>query len=84
MSAVADARRLGGATRRVLERSPGETSCLIESLVLLRLLARRGVRARLVLALKPHGVAEAHAWIEVAGEPVLPPSGDGFTRLAEL
>jgi hypothetical protein len=80
---IADARRLGRATQRLLAALPGSPSCLTESLVLLRLLSRRGVASRIVLALAPDGKV-AHAWVEVVGEPVLPPAGKGLMRLAEL
>ncbi len=83
-AAVADAKRLGQATQRLLALLPGSPSCLMESLVLLRLLSRRGAAARIVLALDPDEKTAAHAWVEIAREPVLPPAGQGFARLAEL
>jgi hypothetical protein len=82
--AVADARRLGTAVRRVCALLPGRTSCLIESLVLLRLLSRRGITARVVLAVARGAETQAHAWVEVAQQPVLPPAGAEFARLTEL
>lgn len=48
---------------------PGRAICLEQSLALYLLLRRRGVAAELRLGAKPFPFA-AHAWVEVAGEPV--------------
>ena len=44
-----EARRLGWVVARTLKLMPGDTRCLARSLVLTRLLARRGIPAKLVI-----------------------------------
>jgi hypothetical protein len=55
-------------------------------LVLLRLLARRGVAGSLVIAARPESedAFEAHAWVEVAGRPVLRTASPEYGRLVTL
>jgi hypothetical protein len=76
--------RLGHVVVRVLRFLPGDTRCLRRSLVLLQLLSRRGIAARLVIAARSGPDFLAHAWLEYDGLPVLPPADDGFGRLVEL
>jgi hypothetical protein len=64
--------RLGFVVGRVLEPLPSDSRCLIRALVLLRMLARRGIAADLVIGVKPGPPFEAHAWLEHDGLPVLP------------
>ena len=54
----------------------------MRSLVLLRMLARRGVVCRLVIGVRPGETLEAHAWIEHDGHPLLPTLG--YERLTVL
>ena len=70
---------------RALVLTPGGTRCLMRSLVLLRLLARRGIGdAELIIAVQPGpAVLDAHAWVELDGRALLPP-GDGHERLLVL
>jgi Transglutaminase-like superfamily len=82
-TALNDARRLGAAVARTLALLPGDTRCLARSLVLTRLLDRRGICATLVIGARTDPDFRAHAWVECGGEPVLAP-GDSFTRLVEL
>jgi Transglutaminase-like superfamily len=79
-----EARRLGRAVTRLLSYVPGDTRCLARSLVLTRLLARRGVQAKLVIGARTEPEFLAHAWVEHAGEPVLDPGDGSFGRLVEL
>jgi hypothetical protein len=79
-----EARRLGAAVARTLALVPGDTRCLARSLVLTRLLARRGIPARLVIGARAAPDFLAHAWVEHAGDPVLPPGDGSFARLVEL
>ena len=67
-----DARPLGEAVGLVAGRSVVGARCLGRSLVLWFLLRRRGIDAELVIgAGTPRGgELPAHAWVEVAGEPV--------------
>ena len=82
--ALEEARRLGRAVVRALALVPGDTRCLRRSLVLMQLLAKRGISARLVIGTRTSPDFLAHAWIEHDGEPVLPPGGSSFGRLVEL
>jgi Transglutaminase-like superfamily len=79
-----EALRLGRAVSRTLALMPGDTRCLARSLVLTRLLARRGLSAKLVIGARATPDFLAHAWVEYGGEPVLPPGDESFGRLVEL
>lgn len=79
-----EALRLGRAVSRTLRLLPGDTRCLRRSLVLLQLLTRRGISARLVIAARTDPDFLAHAWVEHDGVPVLVPASDSFGRLVEL
>jgi predicted aconitase with swiveling domain len=81
---IAQARRLGGAVRRALWMLPAHRGCLARSLVLVDLLQRRGVAATLVIGARADPTFRAHAWVEVAGEPLLSPGDYRGGRLAEL
>lgn len=83
-SSLEDARRLGRAVGRLLTYVPGDTRCLARSLVLTRLLARRGIEAKLVIGARTEPDFLAHAWVEHKGEPVLDPGDGSFGRLVEL
>jgi transglutaminase superfamily protein len=76
--------RLGRATVRTLSALPTDSRCLMRSLVLSRLLDRRGIASALVIGVKPGESFGAHAWVEIAGRPVLDPGGYAFPRLVEL
>ncbi|MCP9485218.1 MAG: lasso peptide biosynthesis B2 protein [Gaiellaceae bacterium MAG52_C11] len=76
--------RLAGAVRRTLRRLPADSRCLMQSLVLTRLLARRGRESTLVIGVSPAGRFSAHAWVERDGVPLLPAHRREFGRLAEL
>jgi hypothetical protein len=79
-----EARRLGHAVVRTLTVVPGDTRCLRRSLVLVQLLARRGIAAELVIGTRTDPDFLAHAWVEHDGEPVLPPGDGSFGRLVAL
>ncbi len=79
-----EARRLGRAVGRLLKYVPGDTRCLARSLVLTRLLARRGIEAKLVIGARTTPDFLAHAWVEHDGDPVLDPGDGSFGRLVEL
>lgn len=83
-NALAEARRLGWTVARTLKLMPGDTRCLARSLVLTRLLARRGIPAKLVIGAQADPEFFAHAWVECDGEPVLSPGDGSFGRLVEL
>ncbi|HEY2537324.1 MAG TPA: lasso peptide biosynthesis B2 protein [Solirubrobacteraceae bacterium] len=81
---LTQARRLGRAVTRTLAFMPGDTRCLARSLVLTRLLAQRGIPAKLVIGARADPDFLAHAWVEYEGEPVLAPGDGSFGRLVEL
>jgi hypothetical protein len=81
---VALGRRLAAIIDRVLRHVPGDTRCLVRSVVLLGMLHARGVPADLVMAIRQDR-AMAHAWVEVAGIAISTPADEeSFVRLAEL
>jgi hypothetical protein len=82
--AFAEARRLGWIVGRTLKLVPGDTRCLARSLVLTRLLARRGIPAKLIIGARTNPEFLAHAWVECEGKPVLSPGDGSFARLVEL
>jgi len=82
VSAYRIGRRLGQPVRRTLDPLPWDSRCLMRSLVLLRMLARRGVVCDLVIGVRPGETFEAHAWIEHEGHPLLPTLG--YERLTVL
>jgi hypothetical protein len=79
-----EARSLGWVVVRTLRFLPGDTRCLRRSLVLLQLLARRGIAARLVIGVRTGPDFLGHAWVECGGVPVLTPLDGSFGRLVEL
>jgi hypothetical protein len=76
--------RLGDIVARVLDVLPTDSRCLIRSLVLTRLLDRRGTASTLAIGVRPGEDFGAHAWLEVAGRPVQDAGGSDFPRLVEL
>jgi hypothetical protein len=56
----------------------------MRSLVLLKLLQRRGIRGSLVIGVQPEGEFAAHAWVEYHDEPLLPDGSGEFGRLFEV
>jgi hypothetical protein len=76
--------RLGNAVGRTMRLLPTDSRCLMRSLVLSSLLARRHVDATLVIGVKPGPSFAAHAWVEQDGRPLLPGGADDFQRLVEL
>lgn len=83
-STLGHARRLGAAVARALAFVPGDTRCLIRSLVLIRLMSRRDLSSKLVIGARAAPDFLAHAWVEHLGNPVLSPGDASFSRLVEL
>jgi hypothetical protein len=81
---VLRARQIGHAVSRLLAPLPVDSRCLIRSLVLVRMLDRRDIPTRLIIGVQPGAADFAHAWVEVAGQPVLDPGEFHDLRLAEL
>ena len=82
--ALARSRRLARAVMLTLRLLPGDTRCLSQSLVLTRLLARRGIESRLVIGVRPGERFAAHAWVEHGNVPLLPPGRTDFEELVTL
>jgi hypothetical protein len=78
-----DVVRISRAVRRTMGVLPGDSRGLVASLVLIAVLARRGVDASLVVG-RPRNGFGAHAWVEVRGLPALPAAKDKFAQLAAL
>lgn len=78
------ARRIGYAVMAILRRLPTDGRCLMQSLVLTRLLARRSLPSSVVIGVSSAPEFSAHAWVEFAGRPLLPAYGPAFSRLVEL
>jgi hypothetical protein len=77
-------RRLGWIVGKTLGVLPADSRCLVRSLVLTSLLARRGIASRLVIGVTSDPEFEGHAWVECAGVPVLPAGEAAHGRLVEL
>lgn len=76
--------RLSRIVDRTLRVLPTDSRCLVQALVLSRLLSRRGIVTRLVIGAHTRGDFEAHAWVEYAGIPVQSPAGFEGSRLLDL
>lgn len=74
--------RLARATILVMRLLPGDTRCLMRSLVLLALMARRRRPATLVIGVEAGEGFRAHSWLEAGGRPLLPT--EGFAPLTAL
>jgi hypothetical protein len=64
--------RLGRAVGSTLRVLPVDSRCLMSSLVLTRMLARRGIDSQLVISVRPGEKFTAHAWVEHGGRALLP------------
>jgi hypothetical protein len=76
--------RLGSAVRHALSVLPTDNRCLVRSLVLTNLLARRGIGSALVIGVHSDSGFAAHAWVERDGAALLPTEGYAHRRLVEL
>jgi hypothetical protein len=77
-------RRLARAVVRTVRLLPTDSRCLMRSLVLTTLLARRDIDSRVVLGVRPGVPFMAHAWVEHEHVPLLDPAESEFERLLEL
>lgn len=78
------ARRLAGAVGQTLAVLPTDSRCLVQALVLTRLLSARSIPSRFIIGARPEPEFMAHAWVECDGIPVLPARGYSEARLLEL
>jgi hypothetical protein len=76
--------RLGRVVGRTLGVLPADSRCLVRSLVLTRLLARRGISSSLIIGVTPEPEFAAHAWVESNGIALLPSEEGRYGRLTEL
>jgi hypothetical protein len=76
--------RLGNAVGRTLRHLPFDSRCLMRSLVLTSILARRRIESTLVIAVSPQPRFAAHAWVEQDGVPLLAPAESPFQRIVEI
>jgi hypothetical protein len=77
-------RHLAWATVRTMSQLPTDSRCLMRSLVLTRLMARRGLESTFVLSAASSPEFAAHAWVEYAGTPLLRPADDTHQSLLRL
>jgi hypothetical protein len=77
---------LSRAVHRSLRFGNRRPRCLLNALVLFRLLREQGEPAELVIGLLPEAPDQrAHAWVELAGRDVGPPPGrSGHEEMARL
>lgn len=77
---------LSRAVNRSLRIGNRRPRCLLNALVLFRLLREQGEPAELVIGLLPEAPDQrAHAWVELAGRDVGPPPGrSGHEEMARL
>jgi hypothetical protein len=83
-STSVQAHRLGRAVRRTLRLVPLDSRCLVQSLTLTALLAKRGIGSTLVIGVRPGEKFGAHSWVELHGRALLPTGGEEFERLVDL
>jgi hypothetical protein len=76
--------RFANGVVRTLRLLPTDGRCLMRSLVLLAMLARRGIATRLVIGVSPAPTFTAHAWIELDGQALLETDESKYQRLVEL
>jgi hypothetical protein len=81
---ISTGRRLGRAVVLVLRCVPTDSRCLMRSLTLTALLARRGVATELVIAVAGPERFAAHAWVVHEGQPLLDPGSTEFRELVRL
>ena len=77
-------RHLAWATVRTISVLPLDSRCLMRSLVLMGILAHRGMPATFVLSAASGPQFEAHAWVEYAGNPLLVPADATHQDLVRL
>jgi hypothetical protein len=76
--------RLGQIVGKTLGALPADSRCLVRSLVLTSLLARRGIASTLIIGVRSEPKFEAHAWVECAGTPLLSAGDTPYERLVEF
>jgi hypothetical protein len=77
-------RHLAWATVKVLAVLPVDDRCLLQSLVLGRLMAVRGLDYEVVFSVAAGERFEAHCWVESQGAALLEPGGAGHAEILRL
>ncbi|MBE2317983.1 lasso peptide biosynthesis B2 protein [Solirubrobacter sp. CPCC 204708] len=77
-------RHLAWATVKVLAVLPVDDRCLLQSLVLARLMAVRGLAHEVVFSVASGAGFEAHCWVETGGAALLEPGGDAHIEILRL
>lgn len=75
--------RVGRAVRQILGVLPGDSSPLVSSLVVIAVLARRGIDTSLVIGVRDDASLPPQAWVEV-GEGPTAPMRQKFAQLVAL
>jgi hypothetical protein len=83
-AALALGRHLAWATVKTLGVLPADSRCLMRSLVLTRVMARRGLGCTFLLSARSQPEFQAHAWVEYGGEPLLLPGDEEHRQLLRL
>jgi hypothetical protein len=78
------AMRLGTAVQKTLRVLPGDSRCLMQSLVLTAVLTRRRIPSTLLIGVESGDEFRAHAWVEYRGRPVLPGSQGVYMPLTRI
>lgn len=76
--------RLGRAVARTVSLLPTDNRCLMRSLVLTTVLARRGIPSAVIIAARTEPEFAAHAWVEYNGMALIRPGDAAFQRLTEI
>jgi hypothetical protein len=77
-------RHLAWATVRVLHRLPVDSRCLLQSLVLARLMTVRALDYAIVFSVGREETFEAHCWVEAGGVALLEPGGGSHVEIMRL
>ena len=77
-----EAERVGGTVAHLARVLPWHPTCLRQALAVQRMLRRRKIPCRLHLGVTHPSVGTAHAWVTVAGQPVV--GSGGIDQLVPL
>jgi hypothetical protein len=70
-----EAELVGRSITRAANKLPWRPTCLPQALAVKRMLGRRGIASELHLGVTSPTVRQAHAWVTVAGQPVVGRAG---------
>jgi hypothetical protein len=79
---LGEAELVGRSVTRAANNLPWRPTCLPQALAVTRMLRRRGIGSQVHLGVTSPSVRKAHAWVTVAGHPVVGRAGlDQFVPL---